>query len=423
MSSSLSRCCLARRVSRARAGRARESGRLVHLSGQPSRVSSSASASSARSERRNRDSAGAAGHHRPGADSSTYDDGTQLAPSQLRGTNGAAARARRRSTTPPATRSTSPSAPGMSVDARRPRLQHDHRRVHRARDRDRRGRQRAEARARLRAVLRRQPEPPRTASSASTATSASSMATATARWTSPTTARSSRTRSQADADGDGIGDACDPVQGSTAVYLDSQPGDYIGGGQRGLLIVTSGIHARASAAQRTPGGGSRSTSRGRPLVRSTSRAVQLRSRGVRGRSAKLPSAIRAGPASRVTAGARGCNYARRALRRSCEAVFADDGSVVHLAIDFEQHCEGAPAALFGAVRINSLLAPSPTFDRDGDHVARPRRQLPRHAERRAGRPGRRRVRRRLRPVPGRARRPRCVSPGSRRSARRRSWSS
>ena len=49
-----------------------------------------------------------------------------------------------------------------------------------------------------------------------------------------------------------------------------------------------------------------------------------------------------------------------------EAVFADDGSVEHLAIDFEQHCDGAVPALFGAVRVNALATPLPQIDVDGD---------------------------------------------------------
>jgi hypothetical protein len=50
-----------------------------------------------------------------------------------------------------------------------------------------------------------------------------------------------------------------------------------------------------------------------------------------------------------------------------EAVFRSDGSVVSFAVDFEQHCEGLPAALFGVVRVNSSNAP-PRFDQDLDGV-------------------------------------------------------
>jgi len=38
-----------------------------------------------------------------------------------------------------------------------------------------------------------------------------------------------------------------------------------------------------------------------------------------------------------------------------ELVFNPDGSVARLAIDFEQHCEGAPPALYGSVRYNSAI--------------------------------------------------------------------
>jgi len=54
---------------------------------------------------------------------------------------------------------------------------------------------------------------------------------------------------------------------------------------------------------------------------------------------------------------RGCGYAtgRFTLR---EATYALDGAVETFAVDFEQHCEDSPAALFGSLRINSDLPPS-----------------------------------------------------------------
>lgn len=49
---------------------------------------------------------------------------------------------------------------------------------------------------------------------------------------------------------------------------------------------------------------------------------------------------------------RGCNRVAGRFLVSHLAL-APDGTVQRLAIDFEQHCEGGPAALFGSVRFNS----------------------------------------------------------------------
>ncbi len=55
---------------------------------------------------------------------------------------------------------------------------------------------------------------------------------------------------------------------------------------------------------------------------------------------------------------RGCNTITGRFLVS-DVAFAADGSVLTLAIDFEQHCEGAPPALFGSVRFNSSVAVEP----------------------------------------------------------------
>src|SRR5260370_9015868 len=55
---------------------------------------------------------------------------------------------------------------------------------------------------------------------------------------------------------------------------------------------------------------------------------------------------------------RGCNTITGRFLVS-DVAFAADGSVLTLAIDLEQHCEGAPPALFGSVRFNSSVAVEP----------------------------------------------------------------
>jgi hypothetical protein len=64
---------------------------------------------------------------------------------------------------------------------------------------------------------------------------------------------------------------------------------------------------------------------------------------------------------------RGCNQLTGRFE-VLEYVVSSDGKVEHLAVDFEQHCEGGSPALFGSVRINSEWVDS---DLDGDGVIDP----------------------------------------------------
>jgi len=64
------------------------------------------------------------------------------------------------------------------------------------------------------------------------------------------------------------------------------------------------------------------------------------------------------PGLEVTGDGRGCNTLTGRFLVS-EAVFASTGTVQKLAIDFEQHCEGAPPALYGSVRFNSAVLAVP----------------------------------------------------------------
>jgi hypothetical protein len=64
------------------------------------------------------------------------------------------------------------------------------------------------------------------------------------------------------------------------------------------------------------------------------------------------------PGIEVSGDGRGCNTITGRFLVS-EIAFASDGTVQSLAIDFEQHCEGAPPALFGSVRFNSSVPVEP----------------------------------------------------------------
>jgi len=163
---------------------------------------------------------------------------------------------------------------------------------------------------------------------------------------------------QSDGDGDGIGDACDSEQGVTAIYFDSLPGDYIGGGvTHSFTVADTILTTRISGGVEISIGG-----QGGWWLYFTAPSFGVGTYENAERNAfRSPNS----PGLEVYGQSRGCNTltGRYVVR---EAVFADDGSVKNLAIDFEQRCEGYMPPLIGAVRINALHTPLPQLDSDGD---------------------------------------------------------
>ncbi len=169
---------------------------------------------------------------------------------------------------------------------------------------------------------------------------------------------------QTDVDGDGIGDACDPVQGITLVHFESQLGDYVGSGEvETYTNADSPIHA-----SRLSGGGVEVyfDAGGSWYLDFAAPASRSFGAGTYENAVRYPFQASGQPGLSVFGNARGCNTLTGRFV-VLEAVFRDDGSVQNLAIDFEQHCEGVPAALFGSVRVNAEHAPA-EVDRDGDQV-------------------------------------------------------
>ena len=164
---------------------------------------------------------------------------------------------------------------------------------------------------------------------------------------------------QSDGDGDEIGDACDAEQGVTAIYFDSPAGDWVGGGVPRTFTTKDVIHTTRIA------GGVQISISGQG---GWSLYFTAPSFGVGTYENAERSAFRSpnSPGLDVYGNGRGCNTltGRYVVR---EAVFADDGSVENLAIDFEQSCEGTMPPLIGAVRINALHTSLPQADSDGDH--------------------------------------------------------
>jgi hypothetical protein len=170
--------------------------------------------------------------------------------------------------------------------------------------------------------------------------------------------------SQSDADGDRIGDACDPMQGATFIHFDSQPGDYIGGGVSRTWTLADGT----MTARRISTGVEVSFNGGLTywwldFVPPAGQGLVV---GSYESAARYPFQSPTQPGLSVSGSGRGCNTLTGRFQ-VLEIEIDADGVVRHFAADFEQHCEGAPPALFGVVRFNAETAPN-DFDQDDDGI-------------------------------------------------------
>ena len=176
---------------------------------------------------------------------------------------------------------------------------------------------------------------------------------------------------QTDTDGDGVGNVCDLVQGATFVYLDSQAGDYIGGGQTYLFTPDDGgpiISASTNS-------GLASIYAGGFNYRFESIGTAPLTVGVYEGATRYPFNSQTEPGLNVSGNGRGCNQLTGRFE-ILELVRNAAGEIEHFAADFEQHCEGGNAALFGIVRFNSEIAGAGDFDSDLDGIIDPADNCP-----------------------------------------------
>ena len=153
---------------------------------------------------------------------------------------------------------------------------------------------------------------------------------------------------------------------TTALYLDSQPGDFIGQGLEELFTAADLTFAApfnfntsvVNISARTP---NFSTFWDLTFEAPVGHPLQP---GVYENAAPFRFDASPSPALRVTGNGRGCNisYGRFVIH---EISFDAGGNLFRFAADFEQHCEGITPALFGAIRYNS--ARSSTLPFDGDY--------------------------------------------------------
>ena len=154
----------------------------------------------------------------------------------------------------------------------------------------------------------------------------------------------------------------------TFLELASDPGDWAGGGRKLTLTPLDGTFTANSS----PGSVDVSF-QGASFWSLTfaAPAGATLAPGVYEGAARYPFQSPTAPGLSVSGG--GCNMLTGRFV-VLEADFGPGGDVRQLAIDFEQHCEGAVPALLGSIRINSLLstaprlsvAPAAAYEGDGE---------------------------------------------------------
>jgi hypothetical protein len=144
-----------------------------------------------------------------------------------------------------------------------------------------------------------------------------------------------------------------------ALYFNSEPEDYIGGGRTQTFTEANALLAPQ-----------RNSANGVSVWVETGTFWNADLAGADG-ATLFPGAYEAAerfpfqppgsPGLSMSGDGRGCNTLTGRFD-VLEAVYAADGSVQQFAADFEQHCEDAAPALFGSLRVNAALRKVSTSD-------------------------------------------------------------
>ena len=144
----------------------------------------------------------------------------------------------------------------------------------------------------------------------------------------------------------------------TFLTLISQPGDYVGGGitqtltpADGTFSIFNGPNSVSVSFLGTEPGVFWELQFGTPTTVKFGRGQFVHAQRTAFRSPTRPGVD-------VGGDGRGCNTDSGNFLVS-DFALASDGSVARLAVDFEQHCEGAPPALYGSLRYNSSVTAVP----------------------------------------------------------------
>ena len=159
--------------------------------------------------------------------------------------------------------------------------------------------------------------------------------------------------------------AADARAQTTILFLDSAPGDYIGGGVQHTVTPATGSF---TASRNFDNGVSISvnTTGGVWSLAFAAPGDAILVAGTYDNATRWPFQSPTNPGLSVSGMGRGCNTltGNFVVR---EAVYSSTGQVQAFAADFEQHCEGGPAALLGSIRFNSSVpfTPPPPPPTDG----------------------------------------------------------
>jgi hypothetical protein len=141
----------------------------------------------------------------------------------------------------------------------------------------------------------------------------------------------------------------------TYLYLNSQPDDFIGQGQKQKLTVIDGVFTPYLSPESV-----RIQFRGDAWWDATfaAPAGESLAPGIYENARRWVGVALSQPSLDISGDGRGCNEltGRFAVR---EVSHAGDGSLLTFAADFEQHCESGEPALFGSVRFNSSIPVAP----------------------------------------------------------------
>src|SRR5215471_7104457 len=152
---------------------------------------------------------------------------------------------------------------------------------------------------------------------------------------------------------------------TTAIYFDSQPGDYIGGGVRQTWTSNDLTFKQLSS----------TTSSSQVAIRGDSFASggstwwdlyfgspdgTVLAPGVYEYASNFFFRSRLRPGLDIGGSGRACSSAGRFI--VYEIAYDVSGALVRFAADFEQHCDGKTPALFGAIRFNSTRSSLTPFD-------------------------------------------------------------
>ena len=152
---------------------------------------------------------------------------------------------------------------------------------------------------------------------------------------------------------------------TTILFLDSQPGDYIGGGVQHTVTPATGSF---TASRNFDNGVSISvnTSGGVWSLAFAAPGDATLTAGTYDNATRWPFQSPTNPGLSVSGMGRGCNTLTGSFVVR-EALYGSTGQVQAFAADFEQHCEGGAAALLGSIRFNSSVpfTPPPPPPTDG----------------------------------------------------------